>query len=136
MKKKQLDLITAFVSTTYIYYISLPPGGRHRIHPEKPVARARLFASFARKRALEVTQKYAVRWGRKRCKSGCIIKPRVDPRVSWPRIQDFQSRFRLPQECVEELTDEFESSPFRPGKGKHEKRGTPIPLFHKVSLRK
>ena len=97
--------------------------------------RARPFASFARKRALELTQKYAARWGRKRYMSGCIIKPRVDCRVSWPRIQDFQARFRLPQECVKELTDEFESSPFRSGKGKHEKRGSPLRLFHKVILR-
>ena len=61
-------------------------------------------------------------------KSGRIIKPRVDPRVSWPCIQDFQARFCLPQECVEELTDKFECSPFRRGKGRHEKRRSPIPL--------
>ena len=31
---------------------------------------------------------------------GRVIKPRIDPRVSWPRMQDFQSRFRLPQSVV------------------------------------
>ena len=61
-----------------------------------------------------------------------VIKPRIDPLVEWPRVEDFQSRFRLPPSVVQQLTDEFERSPFRPGKGKDEKRGSPIPLFHKV----
>ena len=48
--------------------------------------------------------KVCTQWGRKRCKMGRVIKPRIDPRVSWPRLQDFQSSFGLPQQCVEELT--------------------------------
>ena len=61
-----------------------------------------------------------------------MIKRRIDPRQEWPRVADFVARFRLPPQCVEQLTDEFEASPFRPGKGKDENRGSPIPLFHKV----
>ena len=51
---------------------------------------------------------------------------------SWPCILDFQERFRLSPACVEELTPEFEMSRFGPGKGEDVKRGSPIPLFHKV----
>ena len=61
-----------------------------------------------------------------------MIKRQIDPRQEWPRVADFVARFRLPPQCVEQLTDEFEASPFRPGKGKDENRGSPIPLFHKV----
>ena len=53
-----------------------------------------------------------------------------------PLVQDFQARFRLPPSVVEQLTKEFEESPFPPGKGKHEKRGGLIPLFHKVKILK
>ena len=106
--------------------------GCPRTKSTKPVSHGHPFQHFARKNELDVNQKYAPRWGRKRCKMGRVIKPRIDPRVSWPCMQDFQSRFKLPRQCVEELTDEFERSPFRPGKGKHEKGGSPIPLFRKV----
>ena len=106
--------------------------GRPRKNPEKPPTRCRPFSDFARKHALNNREKYAPRWGKKRCVSGRVIKPRIDPRIEWPRVHDFQARFRLPPSIVEQLTDEFEQSPFRPGKGKHEKRGSPIPLFHKV----
>ena len=53
--------------------------------------------------------------------------------MEWPLIADFEARFRLPPSCVQELTDEFEASGFRPGKGKHEKRNSLIPLFHEVN---
>ena len=72
--------------------------------------------------------------GVKRCRSKRTIKKRIDPRVSWPRILDFQERFRLSPACVEELIREFKLSQFRPGKGEDEKRDSPIPLFHKVTF--
>ena len=106
--------------------------GRPRKHPEKPPLFCRPITDFARKHALDRRAKYAPKWGKKRCKLGRVIKPRIDPLVEWPRVEDFQPRFRLPPSVVQQLTDEFERSPFRPGKGKHEKRGSPIPLFHKV----
>ena len=105
---------------------------RPRIKPEQLPARCRPFTDFALKTAFRKDKKYAPRWGLKRCKAGRVIKKRIDPRVEWPRVADFMARFRLPPQCVQELTDEFEASPFRPGKGKHETRGSPIPLFHKV----
>ena len=52
--------------------------------------------------------------------------------MEWPLIADFEARFRLPPSCVQKLTDEFEASGFRPGKGKHEELNSLIPLFHKV----
>ena len=76
--------------------------------------------------------KYASSWGKKRCLSGRVIKPRKDPRIECPRVQDFQAQFRLPPGVVEQLTDEFEEGPFRSGKGKHKKRGGP--LFLKVKM--
>ena len=106
--------------------------GRPQTRLKNPPARCQPFTNFCLKTALDKNKKYAPLWGLKRCKSGRVVKPHIDPRVEWPRIADFVARFRLPPQCVEELTDEFEASPFRPGKGKHEKRGGAIPLFQKV----
>ena len=95
--------------------------------------RYRPFSEFALRTAGNKDKPYRRQWGIKRCRAKRTIKERKDPLVEWPRIADFDARFRLPPSCVQELTDEFEASVFRPGKGKHETRSGAIPLFHKVS---
>ena len=116
----------------FLFPLLLPPAPPRK-HPAPRTTRCRSFEDFA----LKVTAKkrkrgYRRALGIKRCRSKRTIRPRIDPRVSWPRIPDFMERFRLPPTCVEELTREFERSRFRPGKGEEENRGSPIPLLHKV----
>ena len=133
-----MKLLQGFSSRHHCHYLCYqyisflaPP----RKKPARMTTRCRALDEFA----LKVTNKkkkrgYRRALGIKRCRSQRIIKPRIDPRESWPQIMDFQERFRLPPQCVEELTREFEQSRFRPKKGEQEKRGSPIPLFHKVNV--
>lgn len=111
----------------------LSVGPQKKKPPPKPT-RHKPYQTFALKHALDPTRRYAPHEGKKRCKGGRVRKPRIDPRDMFPRRRDFMARYRLPPDIVQELTEEWENSPFRPGKGEGERRGGPIPLFHKVKF--
>ena len=69
----------------------------------------------------------------KRCRAQRTTRPRVDPRVLWPRSRDFERRFRLTPAMVEYLAGQFYNSSIYVTEGDDpDGKGHPIPVFQKV----
>ena len=98
-----------------------------------PAARCEPFRTWALPTAYDEDGQVRMGRGFKRCKPTRRYKIRKDPRKEFPRLREFQARFRLPPHMVECLTEEFSNGPFCPTMNTDSEQGLPIPIFNKVS---
>ena len=104
-----------------------------RVIPNGQCARSMPLSTWLRPNAFKKKKNHRCGGGMKRCRAQRTTRPRVDPRVLWPRSRDFERRFWLTPAMVEYLAGQFYNSSIYVTEGDDpDGKGHPIPVFQKV----